>query len=331
MCYNAVARKNIKIMKIGIVGASGNVGRIITEILLQNGFKNLHLMASAGSIGKIIDGFSISEFSPENDITIFATESDVSRRYTPEVLNAGGIVLDCSDAYRMDDDVPLVVPPINGHLVDGASRIISHANCIASPLSIALNPLLSIGITSVHVATYQSVSGAGKAAMDELLSDTKNVINGSQRMVPQNFKKSIAFNVIPQIGGFSAQGSTSEEKKISNETAKILNTSFPTHAMSVRVPVMRGHSMCVWVDFARPCDIEEIKQVLSCASSISICDDYMCPADIVGHDDVFVCRIHMNTSAKLCMWVCSDNLRRGAATDIAESALMLMRKTRKTA
>lgn len=318
--------------KIVVVGATGNVGRKIVELLLQRNIvapENLICLASKKSAGEtlhagqhqfVIQRADDFNFDAEN-IYLFATESDISKRYIDKITAPDAIIIDSSSLFRLDSDVPLIVAPVNKHLVSlKKTRRYAIANCVASPVSIVLAPLhAAYSIKSAHIATYQSVSGAGKQAMDELYSTTKDSLEG-ENYPCKEFLRQIAFNVIPQIGSIRPDGFTQEEFKIMTEIQKILAADFPICASSTRVPVFIGHSCLITLDFDNPYELNDVREHLRKTPGIVLNDDYTTPVEATGKDDVFVGRIKRDPAATngLVLWTCSDNLRRGAAVDAVE-------------
>lgn len=324
-------------LSIAVLGATGNVGRMVVTLLLEKGFprERIALFASARSRGHemSIDGATFHVNSPEDpgwhdhSIYALATDEEVSRLYVPELLKRGKWVLDSSPEYRMTESVPLVVPPVNGHLVQShpIPQLIALANCVAAPLSMALAPLMPWGIEHVHASSYQSASGAGKAAMDELMDHTQTVHNTTS-LCSQSFPRSLALNVIPQIGRILPCGKTSEESKVIAETQRILQGEFPLFVTCVRVAVRIGHCIAVWIDLRQDASREDICKAINAHSHVMTLhesDLYTTPREIENSDMISIGRFHMPSPRKVHFWVCSDNLRRGAATDLVESTLML--------
>ena len=324
--------------QIAIIGATGNVGRIIVEQLLSQGIpaSSLSLVASEKSSGQAIEisgtSFVIKNIQAsswkKSNIFLLATKNEVSKIHVPELLKTGGFVLDASSAYRLKKDVPLIVYPINGHLVKPHQRFYTHSNCIASPLSLILSPLESLDIKHLHVATYQSISGAGARAMAQFMNHTHLYLELEGREILQStyFPRPMGLNVIPEIGEFLENESTGEEHKIVQEIQKILEIPIPVFVTSVRVPVLRGHSFSIWAECAQAVTQKKISTLLSNAPCISVSSQahtYKTPLEIIGQDNVFVGRIRTPTPNIFQMWACSDNLRRGAATDITETTLRI--------
>lgn len=317
---------------IGIIGATGNVGREITKQMLSNKIaaKNLFLAASEKSVGSVItvgkENFTIYDIQklPKCEIYVFATESHISKKYIPTFASTRAFILDSSSALRANSTVPLIVAPINKHLINKETKIYSHANCIASPLSLTISPLLQFEPEHIYVSTYQSASGAGLHGIQELQQNTMSIFN-KETFVPKVFPRSLAFNAFPEIGHYESEGSTGEEKKINAEVQKILNTSLNIHVTAVRIPTLRGHGMSVCIHFRKTFILKDIIHAFSTASSIAISSNgYHTPVEVCGSDNVWVGRIEQTSPTHLRFWACSDNIRRGAATDIVETALLLM-------
>lgn len=324
--------------KIALFGATGNVGRSIAQALLKNQIvrpEELTLYASSSSEGKtlLFEGhpFTIKSAEAclfEEKLCLFATDSDVSRTFIPQALAKGSFVIDSSSAFRMQSDVPLIVVPVNGHQIEPKSKkLYSCPNCIASPISIVLAPLIkAYGIQRIAATTYQSTSGAGKASMEELLHETESALKKTP-YTRQHFKRQIAFNVIPQIDSIQEDGYTKEEAKIIQEIKKILNEPIDVTATSVRVPVLIGHSVALSLQFKNPFKIDELINLLKKSPHIKISENqFATPAEIEGSDLVHVGRIRKDSTLPngLHLWLCSDNLRRGAATDAVEAAEKLL-------
>lgn len=321
--------------KIVVVGATGNVGRKIVELLLERNLvspNNLACLASKKSAGKTlsigehriqIQDADTFDFNADH-IYLFATESDISKHYIDKITSGSSVVIDSSSLLRLDADVPLIVGPVNKHLIAiNSKHRYAIANCVASPVSIVLAPLhAAYSIKTAHITTYQSVSGAGKQAMDELYAASKHVLDGEDYQCKE-FLRQIAFNVIPQIGSIRPDGFTSEEFKIMHEIRKILGADFPVCANSVRVPVLIGHSCQITLELDKEFELDDVRHLLSKTSGIKLSEnDYTTPIEAAGQDDVYVGRIKRDPAAKngLLLWTCSDNLRRGAAVDAIEVA-----------
>ena len=329
-------------MNIAIVGATGNVGRKIIEVLEKKelSIDNLYLLASSKSAGSKIKfkGKQHEVFDLENfdfskaKITFFAAGGKISEKFAVNAAK-NSIIIDNSSYFRMDPDVPLIVPQVNPeHLNDIKKNIIANPNCSTAQLVIALKPLHDLfKIKRVVVSTYQSVSGGGKAPMDELIEQTKSVLD-NKKVVSKNFTKQIAFNVIPQIDIFSDEGYTKEELKMTNETKKILDEKIDLTATCVRIPVLVSHSESVNIQFEKPFSLDEVKKALDNFEGCKVIDErsdggYLSPVEAAGKDETFVSRIREDKTTKngLNLWIVSDNLLRGAALNAVEIAETLIK------
>ena len=327
-------------MNIAIIGATGNVGRKTLEVLEKRNFpfENLYLVASPKSAGKKIS-FKGKEYEVENlenydfskaNITFFAAGGKIAQQYA-EQASKNTIVIDNSSYFRMDPDVPLIVPQVNEiDLSNMKKNIISNPNCSTAQLVIVLKPLHDLfTIKRVVVSTYQSVSGGGKAPMDELLEQTKLFLD-EKPIKSKNFTKQIAFNVIPHIDTFDLDGYTKEELKMTNETKKILDKNIELTATCVRIPVLISHSESVNIEFEKPFTLEKVTDALNNAPGCIVDDKrenggYSTPFEAAGKDETFISRIREDKSKKNCLnlWIVSENLLRGAAlnsVEIAEAA-----------
>ena len=333
--------------RVAVVGATGNVGREILNILAERQFPldELAAVASARSTGDLIDfGDTGEELKVRNlehfdfagwDIALFAAGSEVSKIYVPKAAGAGCTVIDNSSLYRMDPDVPLIVPEVNAEAISGYTRknIIANPNCSTAQLVVALKPLHDAAkIKRVVVATYQSVSGAGKRGMDELFEQSRNIFVGDPN-APEFFSKQIAFNVIPHIDVFLDDGSTKEEWKMVVETKKILDPSIKLTATCVRVPVFVGHSEAVNIEFENELSADQARSILREAPGVMVVDKrepggYVTPVEAVGDYATYVSRIREDPTVEngLSLWVVSDNLRKGAALNAVQIAELLGRK-----
>jgi len=329
-------------MNLAIIGASGNVGRKTIEILEKSkfSFDNLFLVASSRSAGKKIK-FKKKMIEIENlenydfskaQITFFAAGSKIAKDWVPEAAKKT-IVIDNSSYFRMDDNVPLVVPEVNPEALDKHKNIIANPNCSTIQMVLPLKPLHDeYKIKRVIVSTYQAVSGAGKASMDELFDQSKNFLVGKE-INSQNFSKQIAFNLIPHIDDFGKDGYTREELKMTNETKKILDKEIEVSATCVRVPVRTGHSESINIEFDNLYDFENIINLLKKAPGCKVIDEhkdggYMTPLEAEGHYNTYISRIrkdHSNIKA-VNLWVVSDNLLKGAALNTVQIAECLMKK-----
>ena len=329
-------------MNLAIIGASGNVGRKTIEILENSKllFKNLFLIASSKSAGKkiVFKGKEI-EIEDLNDydfsragITFFAAGSQISKEWAPKAAKQT-IVIDNSSYFRMQADIPLVVPEVNPESLDNHKNIIANPNCSTIQMVMALKPLHdAYKIKRVIVSTYQAVSGAGKASMDELVDQTKNYLD-EKKIISKNFSKQIAFNLIPQIDVFSEDGYTKEELKMRNETKKILDQNIEVSATCVRVPVKTGHSESINIEFEKSYDLENVKKILDNFPGCVVVDShknggYITPIEAEGDYTTYISRIRKdNSNAKaINIWVVSDNLLKGAALNTIQIAERLMKK-----
>jgi aspartate-semialdehyde dehydrogenase len=328
--------------RVAVVGATGNVGREMLVILEELKFPvdEIFAVASRKSIGvevnyadrtlycQDIDRFDFSKV----DLVLMSVSGAFSREWAPKIGKAGPIVIDNSSAWRMDPDVPLIVPEVNPDDVSFAHRknIIANPNCSTAQLVVALKPLHDAAkIKRAVVSTYQSVSGAGKAGMDELWDQTKAIYSLGPTD-PKKFPKQIAFNVIPFIGAFKDDGYTDEEAKMWNETHKMLDPEIALTVTCVRVPVFVGHSEAVNLEFERPLDEDEARDILREAPGVVVVDrrdetGYITPKEAQGEFAVYVSRIRNDPTIKhgLNLWVVSDNLRKGAALNAVQIAQLL--------
>jgi aspartate-semialdehyde dehydrogenase len=333
--------------RVVVVGATGNVGREILNILAERQFPldEVAAVASSRSIGGEIDfGDSGETLRVKNlehfdfagwDIALFAAGSDVSKVYAPKAAGVGCTVIDNSSLFRMDPDVPLIVPEVNPQAIAGYTRknIIANPNCSTAQLVVALKPLHDAArIKRVVVATYQSVSGTGKKGMDELFEQSRNIFVGDTSE-PNVYPKQIAFNVIPQAGDFLDDGSTTEEWKMVVETKKILDPSIKLTATCVRVPVFVSHSEAVNIEFENEISADEARDILREAPGVMVVDKredggYVTPVEAVGEYATYVSRIREDSTVEngLSLWVVSDNLRKGAALNAVQVAELLGRK-----
>jgi len=326
--------------RVAVAGATGSVGREILKVLVERKFPadEVFALASRNSVGREVSygddiTLTVQELSKFDfsgiDIGLFSPGSAVSRKEAPRAAEAGCVVIDNTSQFRMDADVPLVVPEVNGDAIAGyrERNIIANPNCSTIQLMVVLKPLHDLArIKRIVVSTYQSASGAGKAAMDELFDHTRAIFMNT-RKDPKIFAKTIAFNVIPQIDVFMPDGSTKEETKIAEETRKILDPDILVSATCVRVPTFIGHGEAVNVEFHDPLSEEEAREVLSSAPGVLVVDrrtegGYVTPVDCVGEDATFVSRIRQDPTIAngLNLWIVSDNLRKGAALNAVQIA-----------
>jgi aspartate-semialdehyde dehydrogenase len=325
---------------VAVVGATGNVGKELLSILAERDFPvgEVFALASSRSAGKevsfgehktlIVQDLAKFDFS-QADIGLFSAGASISKEYAPKAAEKGCVVIDNTSFFRMDKDVPLVVPEVNPDaLKDYKKRnIIANPNCSTIQMVVALKPLHDIAkIKRVVVSTYQSVSGGGKEAMDELYNQTKKKFV-YQDAESKCFSKDIAFNVIPQIDVFMEDGATKEEWKMQVETKKILGDSVEVSATCVRIPCFIGHAESVNIEFEKPISAEDAREIMSEAPGVLVVDDptqmkFITPIECVGEDAVFVSRIRKDSSRDnaLSMWVVSDNVRKGAALNTVQIA-----------
>ena len=324
-------------MNIAIVGATGNVGRKILEVLEKKNFKvdNLHLLASSKSLGsslnfkgkdfkiELLDDFDFSKV----DLTFFSAGGKISEKFAPKAAK-NSIVVDNSSFFRMDPKVPLIVPQVNPNDMKNIPKnIIANPNCSTAQLVIVLKPLHDLfKIKRVVVSTYQSTSGAGKAPMDEMVEQTMAIMN-SKKFSSENFTKQIAFNAIPHIDSFAADGYTKEELKMTHETKKILDDKIELTATCVRIPVKVSHAESVNIEFEKPFTLKKITETLNNSPGCKVFDKrenagYITPVDAEGKNETFISRIREDNSKNnsLNLWIVSDNLLRGAALNAVEIA-----------
>jgi aspartate-semialdehyde dehydrogenase len=331
--------------RVAVVGATGNVGREMLNTLAFREFPcdEVVALASSRSVGTevsfgddhVLKVQDLATFDFKGiDIALFSPGAKVSAEHAPRAARAGAVVIDNTSHFRMEPDVPLIVPEVNPEAIAGYAKrgIIANPNCSTIQMVVALKPLHDIAkIKRVVVATYQSVSGAGKAAMDELFNQTRGIYVNDP-ITPKKFTKQIAFNVIPHIDVFMDDGSTKEEWKMVVETRKILDPDIKVHATCVRVPVFVGHAEAVNVEFAKPIDEETARNAIREADGAGVIDyrmdeGYVTPAEVVGEDKVYVSRLRKDPTVPhgLSMWIVADNLRKGAATNAVQIAELLTR------
>ncbi len=331
--------------KVAVIGATGNVGREILKTLADRNFPadEVVALASARSVGKevsfgddkILKVQDLEKFDFKGcDIALSSPGAKVSAIHSPRAAAAGCVVVDNTSHFRMDPDIPLVVPEVNPEAIAEYKKkgIIANPNCSTIQMVVALKPLHQLGtIKRVVVSTYQSVSGAGKEGMDELFEQTRGIYVNDQRE-PQKFTKPIAFNLIPQIDVFMDDGSTKEEWKMVVETKKILDPKIKVNASCVRVPVFVGHSESINVEFENAVSVEDARAALASAPGVVVVDrrepgGYVTPIECVGEDATFVSRIRQDPTIDngLSFWCVSDNLRKGAALNAVQIAEVLVR------
>jgi aspartate-semialdehyde dehydrogenase len=332
--------------KVAVVGATGNVGRAMLDILAEREFPadEVVALASRRSMGvevsygdktlkvKALDQYDFSDV----DICLMSAGGAVSKEHSPKIAAQGAVVIDNSSTWRMDPDVPLIVPEVNADAISGFRKkgIIANPNCSTAQLVVALKPLHDKAkIKRVVVATYQSVSGAGKDAMDELFSQTKAVFTLQEIEGDSKFPKRMAFNLIPQIDVFMEDGFTKEEWKLMMETKKILDPKIKLTATCVRVPVFIGHSEAVNIEFEQPISEDEAREILRNAPGCIVIDKrepggYVTPHEAAGEDATYISRIRTDPTVDngLVMWIVADNLRKGAALNAVQIAESLINR-----
>jgi len=335
----------MKQLKVAVVGATGLVGTKMLQVLAERNFPVAEIIpvASERSVGKQVEykGKQYKVVSMEDgilakpDVAIFSAGGGTSLEWAPKFAAAGITVIDNSSAWRMDPTKKLVVPEINADALTAKDKIIANPNCSTIQMVVALNPLHhQYKIRRIVVSTYQSVTGTGKKAVDQMMGERNKTVKGSTEEFPMAYKYEIDMNVIPQIDVFLDNGYTKEEMKMVNETKKIMrDDSILVTATTVRIPVMGGHSEAVNVQFENDFDLAEVRSLLSNAPGVVVVDDpsqaqYPMPKDAHEKDDVFVGRIRRDESQAntLNMWIVSDNLRKGAATNAVQIAEYLMQK-----
>ncbi len=333
--------------RVAVVGATGNVGREMLAILAEREFPIAEIAAVAsprstgsmiefGETGKMLKVQNIEHFDFTGwDIALFAAGSAATKIYAPKAASQGCVVIDNSSLYRMEPDVPLIVPEVNPDAIDGYTQrnIIANPNCSTAQLVVALKPLHDAAtIKRVVVATYQSVSGAGKEGMDELFEQSRNIFVGDSAE-PKKFTKQIAFNVIPHIDVFLDDGSTKEEWKMVVETKKILDPKIKLTATCVRVPVFVGHSEAVNIEFENELSAEDAQKILREAPGVMLVDKredggYVTPVECVGDGATYISRVRDDSTVEngISLWCVSDNLRKGAALNAVQIAELLGRR-----
>ncbi len=331
-------------LTVAIVGATGVVGKEILTIMEERGFPagKVIPLASRRSIGtelsygeKTLKCQDLEQFDfSQVHLVLMAAGGDVAREWAPKIADAGAIVIDNSSAFRMDQDVPLIVPEVNPEAINAIKKgIIANPNCSTAQMVVALKPIHDrVGIERVVVSTYQSVSGAGKDAMDELWNQTKGIYVNDP-ITKEQFTRQIAFNVIPHIDVFMEDGGTKEEWKMVTETKKIVDPAIKVTATCVRVPVFVGHSEAVNLQLRRPMSAKEARDLLRESPGLMVIDNpeeeqYITPVECVGDFATFVSRIREDPTIEngLNMWIVSDNLRKGAALNAVQIAELLVNR-----
>ena len=327
-------------MRVAVVGATGVVGATILEVLLERSFPADEVVpfASERSAGKTIEwgdqSLTVQTLGDESiqgfDLALFSAGSGTSEEWAPRFASAGAVVVDNSSQWRMHEDVPLVVAEVNPDALAGHSGIVANPNCTTMQMVVALKPILdAVGIERIVMSSYQSVSGTGKNAVDELNEQTKAIANGEEPPAPSVYPHRIAYNVVPQVEKFKdGDDYTTEERKVMAETRKILGRDdIGISATCVRVPVLVGHSESVNVQTREPLSPEQCRDLLSSAPGVVVVDNpadglYPLATDVAGRDDVLVGRIRRDPSHDRCLnlWIVGDNLRKGAATNAVQVA-----------
>lgn len=328
--------------KVAVVGATGAVGSTMMRVLEERGFpvSELRPLASTRSTGRQLDylGKPVHVETLTEDafdgihIALFSAGGDRSRTFAPAAVEAGAVVVDNSSAFRMDPAVPLVVPEVNEADIERHHGIIANPNCVAAPLVVALKPIAdAVGLERVVLSSYQSVSGTGAAAVEELLAQSRGYLAGKEPE-PQVYPHPIAFNVLPHIDTFDESGYTGEERKVAAETRKMLNLpELAVSATCVRVPVIQAHSASVMIETTEKISAQHVRELLMGAPGVVVQDDpahgrYPLPRAATGHDEVFVGRVREDSShpRAIALWFSSDNLRKGAATNAVQIAESLV-------
>lgn len=336
--------------KVAVVGATGNVGHEILKTLDERNFpvSDVVALASSRSVGREVSfgdkNLKVQDLATFDfkgtDIVLSSPGAKVSAEYSPKAVKAGAVVIDNTSHFRMDPDVPLVVPEVNSEAIAGHTKkgIIANPNCSTIQMMVALKPLHDIAkVKRVVVSTYQSVSGGGKDSMDELFTQTRSIYMNEVKP-PEQFSKQIAFNVIPHIDVFMDDGMTKEEWKMVVETKKILDSSIKVVANCVRVPVFIGHAEMINVEFESDIDAKTAKRAFRDFDGITLIDlesemEFVTPAEIAGEDDVFVSRVREDSTVEngLNFWCVADNLRKGAALNAVQIAEKLVQNYMKAA
>jgi aspartate-semialdehyde dehydrogenase len=333
-----------KALRVAVAGATGAVGNMMIKVLQERNFpvRELKLLASARSVGKTLqyrgDPIAVEELREDSfngiQLALFSAGASVSRKFAPIAAAAGCVVVDNSSAFRMDPKIPLVVPEVNPDALNSHPGIIANPNCSTIQMVVALKPIYdAVGIKRIVVTTFQAVSGTGMKAIKELQQQVEDITAGKDVAV-NVYPHRIAFNCLPHIGPFLDNGFTEEEMKMVNETRKIFSDpDIGVCATTVRVPVYYGHSESVSIEMGAPLSVESARELLANASGVQLLDDpmqrqYPMPIDAEGKDDTFVGRIRKDPSVEdgLAMWVVSDNIRKGAATNAVQIAELLMAK-----
>lgn len=332
----------MKKYNVAILGASGAVGQEMIKVLVERQFplRELRLLTSARSAGKSVQilgkAYTYEETNENSfdtiDIVLGAADNAIAKKYLPIAVNKGAVVVDNSSAFRLDDDVPLVIPEVNPHAIKDHHGIIANPNCATIIALVALQPLHAYAHAKrMVVSTYQAVSGAGLGGMQELQQQLGAIAHGKEIQI-HIFPYQIAYNAIPQIGDFNEEGYSSEEMKMQREGRKILeNDAFNVNCTCVRVPILRSHSESILVEFENPIDVTKAQDLLQCAPGVQLCDDpnmlqYPMPLTTSNQDLVSVGRIRQDISGHtnaLSFWCCGDQVRKGAATNAIQIAELI--------
>ncbi len=329
--------RTMKPRAITVVGGAGIVGREFLKVLEERAIpvERLRLLATSRSAGApvafrgtsvTVEETSPASFAGDDEIVFLSASSDASREYAPLARDRGAFVIDDSSAFRMDPEVPLVIPEVNAEALEGHHGIISQPNCTTTPMVMALYPIHRVNpLRRIVVSTYQAVAGAGAAAVEGLRSETAAALAG-RREPSGTQKREIAFNAVPQVDVFVEDASTREEAKMVNETRKILDApDLAVSATCVRIPTFFGHAMATWAEFERPVDPAEAREAIAAMPGVRVIDDtdaehYPTPLDAAGSDDVLVGRIRADGSRPggIALWAVTDSIRKGAATNVAQ-------------
>lgn len=328
-------------MKVAIVGTSGAVGQEFLRVLAERNFPldELVLFGSGRSAGKeytfkgkklVVKELKHNDDFKDIDIALTSAGGSTSKEFADTITKHGTVMIDNSSAFRMDNDVPLVVPEVNAEAAKNRPRnIIANPNCTTIQMVVCLKPLEELShIKKVHVATYQAASGAGAAAMDELVEQTKQLVNGEEPTI-EKFAHQLAFNIIPQVDVFTDNDYTKEEMKMFNETRKIMGSDISVSSTCVRIPVMRNHSEAIWIETEKPISVQEAKKAFKNAPGVTLFEDgttYPMPLGSASEDDVFVGRVREDIANEngLTFWCVGDQIKKGAALNAVQIAEYLV-------
>ena len=337
--------KKMKKYKVAIVGATGAVGREMLRCIFQFNFpfESIKLLASSRSAGKVVEfenyKFTVEELTEDSfegiDVAFWSAGGSISAKYMPYAIKTGCINIDNTSHFRMDPDVPLVVPEVNAEALKTHKGIIANPNCTTIQMVVALQAIEKLShIVRVHVATYQAASGAGASAMAELQKQFEQIVAGEKPTV-EKFYYQLAYNLIPQVDVFTDNLYTKEEMKMYNETRKIMHSDVKVSATCVRVPVLRAHSEAVWVETERPISVEEARDAFASAEGVVLYDNpaekqYPMPLEMAGKDPVFVGRVRKDLTCDngLSFWLVSDQIKKGAALNAVQIAEYMMKHAR---